>query len=480
MGASEVVSSIRSENGHPVAAAVEPSAGSAPDPAPTPMDVLRRLAVQGSIWTIIGHGASEAIRLGGHLIVAALVVPDVFGIMAMVTVFMAGLKMFSDIGIGPSIVQDARGDERSFLNTAWTIQVGRGFALAAATVALAWPFAHFYYAQLVWLLPVAAIGPVINGFNSTSLASLHRRLSIGRLTMFELAIAFVRAVASVGLVVLLPKIPVYALIFANLLAEFVRMVASHTILPSDHNRLHWDADSARRLFRFGRWIFISTALTFFIGHGDKLIMGKLLTEAQLGVYVIAFFLSQAVPAALRRLSQMVLFPLYARLSEHGGASLRREMFRVRAALMALTLPVFWVLAIFGTHIVDLLYDDEYLFAGWMLQILAMGTVVSSITQSVSPVVLAVGDSFRSMILLITRSVFLFTAMVVGYHFGDELGLVIGVASASALNYPVLAWSVRRSGAWMPKLDLGAIVISAIVITVGLLIVGLPETWGQMP
>lgn len=477
MTASEVVSPIRSENAREQAE--EMNASTSLTTVLTPMVALRRLAVRGSLWTILGHGASEVIRLTGHLIVARLVLPDVFGMMALVTVFMTGLAMFSDIGIGPSVVQDKRGDDPRFLNTAWTIQIGRGLALTIATIVLAYPFSHLYYDDLAWLLPVAAIGPLLNGFLSTSLASLHRRLSIGRLTIFELSMAALRVIGAVTFVLLIPQQPVLALILGNLTVEAAKLAISHTILGHDRNRLQWDRDAANRLFRFGRWIFIGTALTFFIGHGDKLIMGKIFTEAELGIYVIAFFLAEAVVQALRRLAHMVLFPLYARLSEHGGAALRKEMRLMRGAMMALTLPPLWVLAVFGEEIVGILYEDEYQSAGWILQVLAMGTIASSMAVTLSPVLLSVGDSFRNMILLITRVTFMFGGMLLGYNIAGGTGLIIGVAAASTLNYPVLALFARRYGAWTPWLDLGAFAISAVVIGSGLIVFGAPELWGQI-
>lgn len=447
----------------------------------TPMHALRRLALQGSIWTIVGYGLGEVIRLGGHLIIARLVAPEVFGIMALVTVFMTGLKMFSDIGIGPSIVQDRKGATEKFLNTAWTIQVMRGFGLAVLTVALAYPFGQYYshFPGLWWLLMVCAVSPILDGFISTSLASLHRKLSIFKLTMFDLGTGVFRVLAAIGFVLLIKDQPALALILGNVLTEALRMVLSHTLYRFDRNRFTWDRESAKRLIRFGRWIFLATALTYFVGNADKLTMGKLFSDAELGVYFVAFMYAEAATGALRRLSAMVLFPLYSRLADHGGDTLKKEMVRMRVVLMALTLPVLWTLAIFGTPFIKLLgYDPEYHNAGWMLQILAMGAVVSTMAVTLSPVILAMGDSFRNMVLLITRTIFLFAAMWAGYHFFGKIGLIVGVSMASALNYPVLVMFAKKYGAWTPWLDLGAMAISAIVITLGLLIVGLPVEWGQ--
>ncbi len=107
------------------------SPGEAGDAAGRPRASLRGLALRGSIWTLGGYGASQVLRLAGNLVLARLLFPEAFGLSALVGVFMVGLAMFSDVGIGPSVIRSHRGDDADFLNTAWTIQVIRGLVLWA-------------------------------------------------------------------------------------------------------------------------------------------------------------------------------------------------------------------------------------------------------------------------------------------------------------------------------------------------------------
>src|SRR5260370_7050227 len=90
--------------------------------------------------------------------------------MAIVNVFMQGLAMFSDVGIGPSIVQNQRGEDPTYLDTAWTIQVLRGFCLFAVAVPAPVPLANFYGPPpLPMLIPAVSVGSLLPGFNSTNL-----------------------------------------------------------------------------------------------------------------------------------------------------------------------------------------------------------------------------------------------------------------------------------------------------------------------
>ena len=152
----------------------------------------RKRALQGSVWTLFGYGGAQVLRLGSNLVLAHLLFPSAFGVMALVTVFMQGLQMFSEVGIGPSIIQNSKGDDREFLDTAWTIQILRGFALWIFSCLLSWPASVFFGtndpsgADLLYILPVIGFSSVLGGFNSTAVFSLNRHLRIASITWLEL------------------------------------------------------------------------------------------------------------------------------------------------------------------------------------------------------------------------------------------------------------------------------------------------------
>src|SRR5688572_11577256 len=165
----------------------------APVTAPGAKDrSLKELVIRGSVWTTVGEVSSRAIRLGSNLVLTRLLAPEMFGLMNVVTVINQGLATFSEVGILPSIVQNRRGDDPAFLNTAWTVQVIRGFLLCFAACLLAWPVARFYSEpQLLPLLMVSGTTAMLAGFASTSLATLNRHMALGKRTVLEQSSYFV-------------------------------------------------------------------------------------------------------------------------------------------------------------------------------------------------------------------------------------------------------------------------------------------------
>jgi O-antigen/teichoic acid export membrane protein len=129
---------------------------------------------------------------------ARLLAPDMFGVMAIATMVMVGLAMFSDVGLRPSIIQSERGNDPVFLNTAWVIQILRGVLLwlIALCVVLLIFFANrigmiakdTVYAdpRLPYVIAILSFVVVIDGLRSTKLFEASRNLSLRPVTQIEI------------------------------------------------------------------------------------------------------------------------------------------------------------------------------------------------------------------------------------------------------------------------------------------------------
>ena len=416
---------------------------------------LEARATRGSLWTLGGYGASQIIRLAGNLILWRLLYAEAFGLMALVNVLIQGLAMFSDIGIGPSIVQHDRGDDPTYLNTAWTLQVLRGFALCLAAVALAMPMALFYKErQLVVLLPVVALGTILAGFNSTRLFTATRKIVLGRLTFVDIASQVVTL--SVMIAWAWAFRSVWAMVIGGLLGGVLRLVLSHTFLPGIRNAFRWDRSSARTLLHFGRWIFFSTLLTFLVMQSDRLIFGKLIPMAMLGVYSIANTWATLPQIILDRVFSAVLFPLLSR--QHGeGTDFSSSFLEARRPWMLLGGWATAGLVAGGPTLIRLLYDSRATSAGWIIQLLAAGmwflvmetangTALLALGQ---PKWLAAGNAAKllGMVVLIPIGFlrFGFPGAVAGFAGSEILRYVVSVVGARRHRVACLGQDMRLTG-----------------------------------
>ena len=414
----------------------------------------RLRALRASLWTILGYGAGLGLRLVSSVILTRLLFRETFGIMAVVNALLQGLLMFSDLGIGTMIVQSRRGQEPAFLDTAWTIQVMRGALLLLVAVALAWPAARFYgEPQLLWLVPMVGVNAAISGFTSTSFFTLSRSLEQRRLVLLELATQVISFLVTVAWAMVHRS--VWALMAGSTTTFLVRVGASHAYLPGHGNRFRWDAKAAQEV------------LTFSATRLDSLVLGRRLTMGELGTYSIASTLGRLPFELMFSLGVGVLFPVLAEAYRRDEASLRRELFRLRALLLAPILAACVLFTIAGDRIVAVLYDPRYQQAGWILRVLSAGQVAVVVGMSSTFALYAVGDSFSTMCLEGARAALLVVGMVVGGSLFGKEGLIIGIASVGPLLYPFWIIALRRRGLWQPSLDLAALLAASIAIAAGL-------------
>lgn len=450
-------------------AAAPPTAASVGTGSARPAISLRWRAIRSTSWTTAGYFATQALRLGSSLILTRLFATEVMGLMMLVSVILQGLHMFSDIGIGPSIIQNKRGDKAEFLNTAWTIQVCRGCALWIFACLAAWPMAKFYeQPALLWLMPIVGFSAAIQGFTSTAMATLNRQLRLEKITILELGSYVLQVVLIVAWAVLVGP-TVWALVVGTMASEVVRTVASHFMVPEHRDRFHWNSEDARSMIRFGRWIFISTALTFFAMQLDKLMFGKLAGPGVLAVYGIAFQFATIPPVLIKRIGAQVAFPALSEIARDRPEAFYRHLRTMRLVLAAFGLVVLAPLIIGGDLMIRLLYTSEWHEAGWMLQILAAGTVGGLLNSTYHNALLSLGRTFLTSFLLVTQLILLVSAALIGYHLRGTPGFIVGFAAVEWLNYPIIAIVMMRLKLWQPEVDGPVMAICGIVVAIALML-----------
>lgn len=439
---------------------------------------LRARAVRGSAWVIFGFGARMGIRLGGNLVMTRLLFPQAFGLMALVQVFVAGLEMFSDVGLRPSIVQSRRGDDPAFLRTAWTIQVARGALLWLLATAVAGPLADYYeQPELAQLIPVGALVTLIAGLQSTSLPRLNRHLSLARPASIQLASQI--TTVSVMVVWATFERSVWALVFGTLAGRLATTLLSHLVAGDHRDGFGWDRDCFRELLHFGGWIFVSTVLVFFANQADRLIFGKTIPLGLLGVYSVALVFASVPNQLIGQLQTSVVFPAFSRALEASGTRDRARLFRrVRLPVLVFAGLGLTCLAASGPWLIETLYDPRYAEAGWILQLLALGTWFHALAGPGGSLLLALGRP-RWLALANASKIAGIAALVpLGFAVGDFPGAVLGFASAELLRYAAVVVGARRVGIATVSQDLLVSLLAALAALAGLLAARSLEAAGQ--
>jgi O-antigen/teichoic acid export membrane protein len=404
----------------------------------------RKLAIKGAAWTIASYGSSQIIRFASNLILTRLLLPELFGLVGLAYVFIVGINLFSDIGLGPSIIQNKRGEDPQFLNTAWTMQVIRSFFVWICLILITKPVASFYGDdRLLWLIPVIGINSLIGGFNSTATSSLNRQMAVKKVVIFELGIQIVST--TVMIVWAWFDRSIWAIVAGGFTNTLVELVWSHFLISGKSNRFAWDKEAAKEIFSYGKWIFLSTALSFLCSQADRLILGKIFTLTMLGIYGIAFSLGDMPRQVILAISGRVIFPSISLLAELPREELRAKILKNRKLVLIPLAVGLAIFVTFGDQLILILYRKEYEPASWMMPILALGIWHTTLYNMMGSCLLAVGKSqYQAMGNLLTF-VNLCISIPLGYHLKGNLGAVIAVALGDLPTYAVTNYGLWREG-----------------------------------
>jgi O-antigen/teichoic acid export membrane protein len=416
---------------------------------------LESRALKGTYFIVAFYGAALGLRFVSSIVLTRLFVPEYFGLMTLVTTIIVGLTLFSHIGLEDSVIQNPRGDEEPFINTAWTIQVLRGIGLWLLLLALAWPVARFYDPRLFWLLPAIGFGCVFSGISSPNLLSLSRHLGVGRLSALELTGQVVYFV--VAIVWAYFSRTIWALVGARLLSELVRALLSYRLANNGvRPRFVLERKAVRSLVTFGKWILIGTALTFLANQSDRLILPKLLPKATalqvLGVYGIAFSLSDLPRQIIAMFSSKVGFPFIAKFAHQPRPEFRKVLLKYRMMVLAAGAVLLTITVCVGDVFILHVYKKPYHGAAWMIAIFGLGLWHTLLYSTTSPAIMSLQKSHYNALANLLYLIALLVLMPLGYSYFGIVGAVAGVAVSDLPMYFVNVYASYRQGLGMLRQD----------------------------
>jgi O-antigen/teichoic acid export membrane protein len=405
------------------------------------------------IWVILIFGLSQLVRLGSNLVITRLLVPEMFGVMAVVNVVMFGIAMFTDLGLWAFIVRHKDHDNPHLLNVVWTLQVIRGWVIFLVVIALTASLAignhfipdifHGIYAdpRLPLLVLITGISSVIVGYKSMASPIMSRKLEVGKLELIELLSQIAGVIFMIAWVLFYPSI--WALVTAGLISSLVSTFLSYYLFPFRH-KFTVDNAIVKEVFNFSKWIVIASVLTYLFSQGDKLFFAGKIDAAALGIYSIAFMLVSTLTSVTQTLAEKIVFPVFASLVHGERHALKERYYKVR---LYLDIPIFFVaglLIALGPAIVDTLYDDRYIEAGWMLQILTFSVIGNTLSLVSMECLSALSITKVRMWVMLIRTVGLFIGLPLFFNLYGFKGAIWVVALNVWLSLPVVYWTLAKN------------------------------------
>lgn len=395
--------------------------------------------LRGTAWSVALRWGVRLIGLVSVVILARLLTPEDFGIVAMAGLTIGLISMVGELGVQLLLIrqQDAGRDE---CDTAWTLKILQGIFVAAVLVAVA-PFAANYFDdnRIVDVMYVLAVGAVFDGAQNIGMVLARKELDFSRDFRFNLYVRMVSFVLTVGLAIALKSY--WGLVLGRVLASFASIPLSFAMHPY---RPRLSLACAGQYLKFGASIVPLRVGQFLSGKVDALIVGGFAGTSQLGVYNVASDLSMMLTEEIVGPLGRGLMPNYAKLS-HDPAALAAAYNHVLRVAAIVVLPLGMGLSVLSGDVVLLILGDQWAQAGQLVEMLALYSMLVAIMHIMSNQILIVsGHERTSAVLMWVRLAILVPVIVAAGQTWGVDGIAVGRLVVAVCVFPLVVVVLTRS------------------------------------
>jgi lipopolysaccharide exporter len=347
---------------------------------------LRSSAVRGTAWNYATYILCKGAVVVTTVILARLLLPRDFGLMALGLLCINYLDWIRDLGVGPALIYRQEDPERTSdvafaLSMVFTSTLAVGGFFAAPVAA-----AFFDEPRAVGVIRALAVALFVSGLGAVHESRLRKHLDFRRRLTPELARALSKGTVAIALAVL--GLGVWSLVWGQV-ASTVVATAIYWRISDWRPHLTWDPDIARHLIRYGLPMVGVSLGAMFLDNIDYLVIGRRMDAADLGFYTLGFRIPELVIISSCIVISQVLFPAYARLQDDHLA-LQAEYLAALRAVTLLTVPAGIGLALVAPEAVTVLYSQQWAATIPVTRLLAIYAVIYSLSFHAGDVFKAIG------------------------------------------------------------------------------------------
>jgi len=343
-----------------------------------------RTLLRGTAWMIGFRLLDRMVGLISVLVLARVLTPADFGLVAMATAMIALVELFGWLGLETALIQRP-GATREHFDSAWTMNVLVGASVACVLLLSAWPLAWFYDdSRLVALVAFLALGPLIQGCENIGVVAFRKDLNFDREFRFLLSKRLLSFAITVALALWLRSY--WALAIGMVFGRLAGVCISYALHPF---RPRWSLSHAGDLLHFSLWLVAQNVFVFLKDRAPDFIIGKFAGAPALGMWSLANELSNLVGTELIQPMNRAALPTYSRLAEDRGA-LAGAYLSATGLVALLVTPLVVGLAAVAPLVVAVLLGPQWHPVGPLISLLAFHGLTDVFLRTAAAAVLAVG------------------------------------------------------------------------------------------
>lgn len=393
------------------------------------MTLGKRMA-HGALWMVAWRLSDRVLGLLSTLVLVRLLLPTDFGLVAMATSLIGLVSLLSAFSFDVALIQNQQAERRHY-DTAWTLNVLFGFA-TGVVLALAAPWAAGFYRepQLETILYCLAVGTALAGMSNIGTVAFRKDIELRKEFNFQMIKRVIMVLATIALALMLRTY--WALVIASVLSSAIGVLISYQMHPY-RPRLSLAAGS--ELLNFSKWLLINNFLNFLHNGSPGLILGKIVGAQGLGLYNVAYEISNLPTSELVAPVTRATYPGYAKIA-HDVQELRSMYLRVTGLIAFITLPIGAAIVALSDLVVGILLGPHWREASPLIATLAVYGVLQSLQANGGAVLLALGRFKAISMLLAIHCAVLLPALVFGAYQGGALGGAIATSAVGIVMAPI--------------------------------------------
>jgi lipopolysaccharide exporter len=388
---------------------------------------IGRKMAKGSIVMVLLRIATRSLALVSTIILARVLVPADFGLVALATVVMGLLQVLGQLGFNLSLIKDHNAPREKY-DTAWTLHILRGILTALILLAVA-PFAANFFGdpRLKTILYVLALVPLIDGLRNIGVVDFRKYLRFGAVFRLRFYTQVAGAIASITCAVIFQNY--WALIVGSIVTAVFSVALSYR-MHDFRPRLtlqYW-----RDILHLSKWVLTSNILVYLNNKSAVLVLGKLLGAEILGEFTIANRISTIASTEVTSPATRSLLPGFSKVADDRPRL--AELFVSAFALLLLAgLPVAVGVMCFGELLVRVVFGEKWLGAVPFLEILAIFGIIRVAIGNSAGVFVATDNAHYMTMLSAIRFAAMVPLMTWGYLSAGAYGVAWAVVASALLR-----------------------------------------------
>lgn len=394
------------------------------------MDELRKKTLVGSIWMMLERFGYLTIQFVSNLVLARLLMPEDFGAIGIMMVFITLSNIFIDSGFSASLIQKEVITEEDKSTVFFTNLMLSVCVYCVMFAASPWVAEFFHIEALKSLLRVLGIVLLIDAFCAIQNTILTREMNFKRLTQIKLASIVIAA--SVAIYLAYTGFGIWALIVQYILYSTIRTTITW-IVAKWRPVMVFSKNSIRTLFGYGSKLLLSTFVAELYINFQQILIGRIYTPSDLGYYSQARQFQQIPTGTISQVINSVAFPAYAKLQNDRGKL--HDMFRQNVRLVSFfNTPLMVLLAVIAQPLIILLYSEKWVGAIGYFQFLCIGFgILLAIHQCSLSLLKAVGRSDYVLKLEVIKKILGVIFIIIGINIWGIWGILYALALNSFIE-----------------------------------------------